>query len=231
MRGACLLLVIAALAAATLAAASPAGATNECRGLNPCVPVAGPWVVVPVGGTVSRPQVQYQLTCPRGFLVAGLDVELSNRAIDVAFLGSTGSPVSPGVTTSRSVVFVGSYVGRGARAPTFRPHAGCIPAVGGGRRTPTGLAAVYPPGQPTVRRVVTARVTSMKQLVAACRAGERLVAWYLARGFLTATPPSSALVAGLSARAEVRGDRVVALARSHDSRAVVQVGAVCAGGA
>ena len=43
---------------------APAGATNECRGLNPCVPVAGPWVVVPVGHGASRPQVQYQLTCP-----------------------------------------------------------------------------------------------------------------------------------------------------------------------
>ena len=155
-----LLLLGAALALGALAAAPTAGATNECRGLNPCVPVAGPWVVVPVGKSAQPPQVQYQLTCPRGYVVAGLDVELSDRAIEVTFLGSSGSPVSPGITTSRTVVFVGTYVGTGARAPTFRPHAGCVPAAGGGQRTPTGVGAVFPPGKPTVRRVSTAGVTS-----------------------------------------------------------------------
>jgi len=225
-----LLVVGGALAALTAATAAPAGATNECRGLDPCAPVAGPWVVVPVGRGVPRPQVQYQLTCPRGYVVAGIDAELSERAIEVSFFGSSGSPVSPGITTSRSVVFVASYLGSGARAPSFRPHAGCVPASGGGRRTPTGVAAVFPPGQPAVRRVRTVRVTSAARVVVACQSDERLIAWYAARGFFTPAPPTTALASSLSSTVRVRGDRVVATARAGRGRGVVQVSAVCAGG-
>jgi hypothetical protein len=103
--------LVGALVLGALTVAPSAGATNECRGLNPCVPVAGPWVVVPTARTLPRPQAQYQLTCPRGFVVAGIDAQLSDQAIDLAFLGTSGTPVSPGVTTSRSIVFVASYVG------------------------------------------------------------------------------------------------------------------------
>ena len=95
------------LAAAILAAtagigASPATATNECRGLQVCVRVAGPRVVVPAALTTPRPRVDFQLSCPRGYVIGGLDAELSDRAIDIDFLGKLGSPVNPGVTTSRS---------------------------------------------------------------------------------------------------------------------------------
>lgn len=243
-----------AVAAAALALAPTAGATGECRGLNPCVPVAGPWVVVPAGKSVPQQAVQWQLTCPRGYVVAGLDAELSDRAIDVAFVGASGAPVSPGITTSRTVVFVATYTGTSPRAPTFKPHAGCVPASGGGSRTPTGLklaaapakppppsrktgtpaaslAAVFPPGKPTVRRVTTAGVTSTRRIVAACRPGERLVAWYAARGFATAAPPRPALVASLTTRVGVGGNSVVAVAHAKRGQGVVQVSAVCAGDA
>jgi hypothetical protein len=225
-----LLVLGGALAVLVATTAAPAGATNECRGLDPCAPVAGPWVVVPVARGVPRPQVQYQLTCPRGYVVAGTDAELSEQAIEVSFFGSSGSPVGPGVTTSRSVVFVASYVGGGAQAPTFRPHAGCVPASGGGQRTPTGVAAVFPPGLPAVRRVRTVHVTSTARIVVECRSDERLVAWYVARGFFTPAPPTAALTSSLSATLRVRGDRVVAVARARRGRSVVQVSAVCAGG-
>jgi hypothetical protein len=225
------LTVLAALLSAALAVGvTPAGATNECRGLNPCVPVAGPWVVVPVGRVVPRAQVQYQLTCPRGFVVGGVDAELTDRAIDVSIVGTSGSPVSPGVTTSRAVVFVASYVGGGARAPTFRPHAGCLPATGGGERTPTGVAATVPPGKPTVRRVSTVRVRSNTTITVACRADERLVAAYSARGFFTPAPPGPALVSSLSATQRISGNRVVVTVRARQGKGVVQVAAVCAGG-
>ena len=101
------------------------------------------------------------------------------------------------MTTSRSIVFVASYVGERPRAPTFRPHIGCIPATGGGTRTPTGVRAVTPPGHPTTRRVVTERVRGESTVDTTCRADERLVGWYLARGFGTPTPPSPALVSSL----------------------------------
>ncbi len=224
------LALLAAALVAALAAGSSSAATNECRGLNPCVPVAGPWVVVPTGASIPGPQVQYQLTCPKGFVAAGLDAELSDPAIDVAFLGSSGAPVSPGVTTSRTVVFVATYVGLSPRAPTFRPHIGCVPSQGGGARTPTGVRLVTPPGHPTVRRVVTSHVRASARIVASCHADERLVAWYLARAFATPAPPAPALVASLTANGHAAGTRVTVLARGHRGPAVVQVAAVCAGG-
>jgi hypothetical protein len=231
------LFVTLAVAAATLASGvDVASATNECRGLNPCVPVAGPWVVVPTGRGVPRPQVQYQLACPRGYVVGGLDAELTDRAIDIAFLGKSGSPVNPGISTSRTVVFVATYVGTSARTPTFRPHIGCMPASGGGGRVPTAVSAVVPPGQPTVRRVKTVRVPAgeSKRIVQACGGAERLVAAYHARAFYTARPPTDAQIAAVSAARAVRGGRVTVSARADGAlgrvRAVVQVSAVCAGG-
>ena len=88
------LVLVAAAAAAAIAATAPAAsATNECRGFDVCVPVAGPWVVAPAGAAV-----EYQLACPRRFVVGGLDAELSSRAVDIVFLGNLGSPISPGDT-------------------------------------------------------------------------------------------------------------------------------------
>jgi hypothetical protein len=208
-----------------------AGATNECRGLNPCVPVAGPWIVVPVGNSVPRPQVQYVLACPKGYVVGGLDAELTDRAIDVTFLGKTGSPVNPGITTSRTAVFEATYVGGSARAPSFRPHIGCMRG-GGGRRTPTSVSAVVPPGAPTVRRVknVSLAAGARKRIVLACAAGERLVGASVARGFRTAKPPTLQQASALIASRSIAANRIVVTAQSGVDGAVVQVSAVCAGG-
>jgi hypothetical protein len=218
------------LAGAALAVAAPAHATNECRGLNPCVAVAGPWVVVPTSPAAPRPQARYQLSCPRGWAVGGTDAEVADRAIELAFLGASGSPVSPGVTTSRTIVFVATYTGTSPRPPTVRPHIGCIPSTGGGRRTPTGVTAVSPPGKPTVRHVVTARVAGMRAVEAMCHADERLVDWWATRGFATPAPPPPELVAGLSVATRVEGDAVVAVAHARSGPGIVQVAAVCAGG-
>ncbi len=224
-------LVLAGLAAAALGVGvTPAAATDECRGLNPCVPVAGPWVVVPVGRTAPRPQVQYQLTCPQGYVVGGVDAELTDRSTEISIVGTSGSPVGPGITTSRSVVFVASYVGATSGAPTFRPHAGCLPASGGGPRTPTGVQATVPPGSPTVRRVRTVRVGSPSAIAVQCRPDERLVAAYSARAFFTPAPPAAAVVATLSTTQRIVRDRVVVTVRARPGRGAVQVAAVCAGG-
>jgi hypothetical protein len=195
-----------------------------------CVPVAGPWVVVPRSQATPRPQVQYQLTCPRGFIVGGVDAELTDRAIDVWFMGASGSPIAPGRTTSRTVVFVAMYVGARATAPTFRPHAGCVPASGGGSRTPTSVSSVVPPGRPTVRRVRTVRITAPRGIAVACHRDERLVAAYSAKGFRTAKPPSEELVASFSAHPALARNHITVVARGGEGRGVVQVAAVCAGG-
>ena len=217
---------------AALLVASPAGGANECDGLMVCVPVAGPWVVVPVSGSVPRRHVEYQLTCPRGHVVGGLDARLSDRAIDVGFVGTLGSPVNPGITTSRSAVFVASYVGASARAPTFRPFIGCMPGAGGGGRVQTSVTA-FRPGRPTIRRAKTVRVRAGETTIThRCAARERLVGASHAFGFATRSPPSASLVEGLSANQVTRGREVVVRVRADaevgDVRALVQVHAVCA---
>jgi hypothetical protein len=230
-----LVLLLAGVGAAF--AAQPASATNECRGLLVCVRVAGPWVVVSSGAATPRARVDFQLSCPRGFAVGGLDAELSDRAIDVGFMGKLGSPVGPGVTTGRSALFGATYAGASARPPTFRPHLGCIPGSGGGggpvpyRR----VAAVFPPGEAVVRRVrsVSLRPGTVRA-IAACGKGERLISGWHAVGFYTASPPNQALVGSVQASRTFRNGRVQVSVRSGSAvagvRAIVQVGAVCGGG-
>ena len=139
------LVALAALAGGLAAlAAAPAGATNECKGLQICVPITGPWVLTSAGA-----EVQYQLPCPKGFVVAGLDAELSTRGIEVGFRGALGSPVNPGITTTTAAVFLARLVRGTDPAASFRPHIGCIPAAGGGQRLPTAFH-VYPPSRPTL---------------------------------------------------------------------------------
>jgi hypothetical protein len=230
-----LLALVAVACASAALGAGPAGATNECRGLLVCVPVAGPWVVVPA----QTRRVDYQLRCPRGYIVGGLDAELSNRAIDITFLGFTGSPVNPGVTTSRDAVFLALYTGATRRVTTFRPHIGCLPAQGGGGGAPPAFrapAAVFPPGRPAVRRVKTVPVTpsGVRRAVHACARDEHLLSASHAVAFYTRRPPTDALIAGVTVRRTVSGGRIRVVVSATDavfgSRAVVQVHAVCAGG-
>ena len=227
-------LALAVCAATALAAGvGEAGATNECRGLMVCVPVAGPWVVVP---TTRR--VEYQLACPQSYIVGGLDGELSDRAIDLSFPGQIGSPVNPGITTSASAVFAAHYTGAAARATTFRPHIGCIPTTGGGGSPPRTIwlrPDAFPPGRPTVRRVrdvaaVAGRTTRGSQ---GCARNERLVGATHAVGIYTGNAPAERLLSAVSVTRAVRAGRVAVVVRTGTAlrgiRAVVQVQAICAG--
>jgi hypothetical protein len=229
------LLVLACFAAVLGVGAPEAQAANECEGLMVCVPVAGPWVVVPTAGGVPRPVARYQVTCPRGYIVGGTDAELSHPAIDVTFSARLGSPVNPGVSTERSALFTAVFTGTRARAVTFRPHIGCIPGAGGGGRIPTAAGAVVPPGPPAVRRVRTARVPAGERMSVSvrCAGGERMVDLWHAVGFFTRQPPSAAVVESVRARRTLRSGRVTATGRATETlggrRAVVQVGAVCGG--
>ena len=232
-----LLPVVAASVASLALGVGNAGATNECRGLMVCVPVAGPWVVLPFGRGASRPRAEFQLACPRRYVVGGLDAELSHRAIEVTFVGALGSPVNPGITTSSAAVFVGTYTGTGARTTSFRPHIGCLPASGGGGTPPVwrlAAANAVPPGRPVVRRVRTLRLepASSRRAAHGCRRGERLVGGSHALGFYTRTPPPSRLARAVVTRGSVRRGRIAISVTSGRQllgvRAVVQVHALCA---
>jgi len=223
--------LVAAVAAAALVAAVPGGAANECDGLQICVSVPGPWVVVPASTSSNRTPVEYQLTCPRGHIVGGLDARLSVRAIDVQFLAKLGSPVNPGISTNRSAVFRATYVGASDRAPTFKPFIGCLPASGGGVRVPTSVTA-FRPGQPVTRRVKTVRVRpGTTTVVQRCAGGERVVGGSHAFAFDTRNPPSASLVSSVSG-SEAIGSTSVVVRVSGDAelagaRALVQVHALC----
>jgi hypothetical protein len=228
------LALLAGLVAAALTVAAPAGSANECNGLQVCVPVRGPWVVVAGGDGASRPRTEFQLSCPQRHIVAGLDAELSIRELDVGFYGKLGSPVNPGITTRRDVTFFGTNVSRSSRPATFRPYIGCIPSAGGGPRIPTSVSA-FPPGDPTARRVRNVRVRPGTATASVrCRSGERLVGAAHAFGFHTRNAPGASLISTVSGTRTVRDGRVVVRVRGDAElggvRAVVQVQAVCARG-
>jgi hypothetical protein len=222
-----LLVLTAACAAAFAVAPASALATDECRGLQQCVPVHGPWVVVPTRNSVPRPRVEWRLMCPRGYVAAGLDAELSDRAIDVGFLGLIGAPVTPGVATTRAVVFYASYVGGTARAPSFRPHVGCMPGGGGGR-----IPTAFKPGRPTVRRVAQNEIPPGRSAAAkSCLARETLVDAKHAFGFFMRNAPSASLIESVGGTQRVSGRRVSVLVTADvevaSVQAVVQVHAIC----
>lgn len=219
---------VAVLAAALVAAgatAVAARATNECRGLQVCVPVAGPWVVA-AGTTETR----YALACPKRFVVGGLDAELTSRSVDVAFRGALGSPVNPGVTTSSTAVFLARLLRPGA-AGAFRPHIGCIPASGGGSRFPTS----FRPGQPLAPAVVQLDVRpGIHAYVERCAGGKTFIGATHAVGFYTQVAPSASLMRAVSVTQRVAGGGVRVTIRTgalHGARAIVQVDLDCAAAA
>ena len=214
-----------ALAVTITAAAATGVATTECRGLQVCVPVVGPWVLATAAGT------EFQLDCPKRFVVGGLDAELSSRAVDLGFVGGLGSPVNPGVTTTGSAVFLGRFVGARGVA-TFRPHIGCIPASGGGQRTPTAYQ-VFKPGKPTVRVVQQLTVLPIvtTNLVAHCAASQRLVRATYAVAFFSDTPPSARVAQSVHVKQVVRNGNVRVSAHGGlaiPENTIVQVDLVCA---
>jgi hypothetical protein len=234
--------VIAALLLLAPGAAEDARATNECRGLDVCISVPGPWVAVPSAAARRAAIVHYQLSCPRRSVVGGLDAVLANRSIDVKFLGSLGSPVNPGITTGRSVVFVATYARQ--RRTSFRPFIGCIPQSGGGGRETTSytpesrVAPAAVQQRPPERRVRTLRVRAGERprLAARCRTGERLVGSSHAVAFRRPRPPSAQIMSGVRVARHVEDGRVeVSAARSaavpRGMRVEVQVHLLCARGA
>ncbi len=203
---------------------------DECRGLQVCLPVAGPWVVVPPGG------VDYELACPiAGYVVAGIDARVAARDVDVSFRGETGSPVGPGVTTRRSIVFHSVRTRVGAGTTSFQPLIGCIPTSGGGGRALTGMAA-RPFGFEPVRSlrsvVVNDSVRSGSRTVkVGCPAGTRLVGSTHAVAFRRPLPPSPQVLGAVRVRRTVIEGVVVARVTTTSAvvQAEVQVRALCVG--
>lgn len=216
--------LLAALAVAAATAAG-AGATNECHGIQRCIPVAGPWVVVQAHSTA-----EYLLTCPQG-VVGGLDAQVTSRTVHVSFDGRLGAPVAPGTTTTRYAFF--RAVSSSAATQAFQPRLGCVPTQGGGGRS-TVSARVSPPG-PSLEyraRIVVIGPSQVKFARVGCEPNETLVGAWHAIAFRTKKPPSLQHVSLVQATHRISGKRVVATATSTDAlsvdvHAIVQVGAEC----
>lgn len=226
-----------------LAALVPASARalDECRGLQQCVSVVGPWVAVTPradGGLVS---VAWELRCPvRGYVVGGTDARVTDRSVEVSIRGEKGSPVSPGITTRRTVLFTGRTASRGGPVVAYLPAIGCMPSEGGGGRSQTSVrraGAVVQPGTPLARRVVTTRLQrgATRTIVARCPAGTRLVDGTHAVGFRTTAPPSATALRSVRttqtlAAGSVRVTASLAGSAGAAVPVLVQVHAICARG-
>lgn len=232
-----MLALLALLTVAAAATATSATAANECRGLPVCVPIAGPWVVVPPQAPGGRPGTDYMLRCPRGYVIAGTDALVTDRTVDVSIRGEPGSPVAPGVTIGADALFTGVYTGAGRAKTAFRPFLGCVPATGGGGRSqtvykPRRLYAVHPI-RPLVRRVFVLPFQgsrSWQTVVARCPRGSRLLGGTHAVGLRGATEPDRALLAAVQSTQQISSGRVVARARITSltaPRAELQVHALC----
>lgn len=207
----------AACAAALLGVARPAAAADECRGLPTCLPVTGPWVAVPAPAGGGASTVSWEMRCPlRGYIVAGVDARVSDRAIDVSIRGENGAPVGPGVTTGREVVFTAVYTGGAPRPTSFQPFIGCVPTSGGGARGETAVRrpAAFVPAKPLERRVVRKRLVSggSVRAVGRCATGGRLLGAAHAYAFATQTPPGSTLLGAVRVRRTTAGRTVTAVA-------------------
>ena len=230
------LLVLIAVAAVAGFGPAAADAGTECDGLIVCIPVKGPWVQVPGGGTPTY----YQLSCPgRGQIIGGLDADRAGP-LELSFLGMLGGPVGPGVTTNRSAVFVARTT---QSLASFRPLLGCIPASGGGGRARTSyqpkrkLMAAAPVVDATIRRVKDIRLkdTPRERAGLSCLSGERLLAYSTVVAFRRNRPLALSALGSVRATARAAGNRVVANVRSgitrpQNVRVELQIHAICVRG-
>ena len=221
--------LVAGLAGAA-AFAPHAGATNECHGITACIRVVGPWVVVPPNRTV-----RYLLACPKGRgVVGGTDAQATSRDVRVGFDALLGSPVSPGVSTTRYALF--RAISTSPRVQAFQPLLGCIPSQGGGGRSTVSARVNVTPVGPALQlrsRIVVIGPGGLRFGDAACLPEEELVGSWSSVAFRTKKPPDLVNAALVHATRIVTGRKVVVTASatdrlSLDVHAVVQVGAECA---
>ncbi len=231
------LTLVVALVAAVLGGAGEARAADECRGLQVCLPVPGPWVAIPAPAAGGAPTVSWEMRCPlRGYIVAGIDARVSDRAIDVSIRGESGAPVSPGVTTGRAVLFTAVYTGTARKPTTFRPFIGCVPTSGGGGRGETSVrhTTAFVPGKPLDRRVVERRLLSGASVRATgrCPAGTRLLGARHAFAFRIDDEPGSTLLNAVRIQRTSAGRTVTAVGTVAPSvpqglRVLLQVQVLC----
>jgi hypothetical protein len=227
------LLAAPLVGAVALALPLGASATNQCKGLDVCITVPGPWVAVPAANAGSASTALYQVTCPKRSVAGGLDAILGDPTLEVRWLGLLGSPINPGISTKRSVIFQGSSAR--ARPTAFRPVVGCIPTSGGGGRSTTAYTAAKP--KPLQRRFHTVSVRGNQPVgvITACATGERIAGATYSVGFKTHLQPGPSVLSGVQVELARQAGRSVATVRRtfavpSSMRVLLQVQLLCARG-
>lgn len=218
--------VTAALALTTMlgTAAAAGGAANECRGIEACVAVEGPWVAVRHGV-----ESHFLLSCPGHGIVAGT-AGVATTDVQLSFDGRLGSPIKPGVTTSTSAYFRGILVG--GRIAAFQPWLGCVEVSGGGR---VPVSARVVPGAELTRRtrILWLRAGERRTASLRCPAGKWFVGGWHAIAFYTRDPPTQRELSLVRASQVVAALKISVVASASkplpdDAHALVQLGAACA---
>jgi hypothetical protein len=212
---------------AVLVVPGTAGAQNECQGVPTCIPVEGPWVVVPASG-----EVEFALSCPQGKgIVAGTDVLASSLDVHVTFDGNLGAPIAYGRTTSTGVLF--RAVSGRHRLGSFKPFIGCIPAPASVRNTIAAKPTPAGPPLQLVSKLVRLSPGNQKVVTLGCPSGQALVDSWSTPSFDTVNEPDPGLASAIAVKTTISGDRArLAISASEalpaGSHAEVQIGVRCA---
>jgi hypothetical protein len=219
--------MIGVLLSACLAAGFPGSgaAANACSGLQRCIEVPGPWVVVPPNG-----EVQYLLVCPAKAIAAGTNALVTSQQVEVSFDAILGSPVAYGRSTNYEVLF--RAVSSTHQAGAFKPLLGCLPTPTGVRNT-TGVNPV-PFGSPLVlvATSIGAAPGTTRSKTLGCPRYEKLVDSWTAVAFATPAPPKLSLASAVNVTSSLRKGLAAATVRGTDGlstsdRGEVQLGVRC----
>ena len=240
-----LAVALAAVLGAGAAVADPAARAAdppECTGLQTCVPVKGPWVLLPAPATGAgkAAELEWELACPtQRYVIGGSAARATAPTVDVVMEGKPGSPVGAGTTTGNSMVFRGAYGGADPVPAAFRPAIGCVPTSGGGGgRSRVRYEVDYPPATQLVRHreEQQLRAGQTMQVVASCAGGGRLLHASAAIGFATGdTPPTATAMRAVALQQRIQGASIVVTARATQAllptvKALLQVRTVCTEG-
>ena len=211
-------MLLAPVVAAWAARARPARRTSAaaCRPASRC----------PAPGSRSRRRgggastVVWEMRCPlRGYIVAGIDARVSDRAIDVTHPRRERRTRLAGRDDRARGGLHRRLHRRRSRATSFQPFIGCIPTSGGGARGETAVRhpAAYAPVRALDRRVVRKRlvVRRIRAGRGRCPAGTRLLGASHAFAFRTEAEPGATLLRAVSVRRTGAGRTVDG--RSHGS--------------
>ena len=219
--------LVASLAVIAVPGASVAATNaNECNGVPRCVPVAGPWVAVPVQG-----EVLFSLSCPSGGVVAGTDGLGSTLDVRGYFDGILGSPVAFGRTTHTQALF--RAVSAHHHPGYFKPFIGCIPSPSSVANTiSTEVSPVGPPLD-YVAKSVKVIPGFQRTITLSCPQGESLVDSWSSTAFDTPRPPPPGLSSAVAVKTRIVGGRAHLLVTASEAlppglNALVQVGLRCA---